>query len=335
VCRSLLPTIRSLCSVALGLSLSATQSVPVCAQAVVQLPADPELDVSPESVARAAIAAVNFTAAPGLAGANFHVDEEQGTQRDFVRGSLGGAFDVTIRGRALDAFVGGALGTGKGDSKFLARDSEGEEITFRADRSLVSLRGSGGVSLPITRYLKLQPYASLICAQFDTEFDASGNFDPDALPPVARVILQDHSFDAGGLALTLQMLYDRWWGSKRFEVDASYTGLYTETFNESDPVLEASGWTRTFVALGRWSGATGWVTAGRPWRWNTYGSYTSFPGQEAEILGFDYYFEVGAGLDYEMNSKILGIFGLRMLGLSLGLITGDNVDGYSFGITFQ
>jgi hypothetical protein len=310
-------------------------TAPAYGQATVQLPADPDLDISPESVARAAIAAVNFTAAPGLTGATFHVDEDQGTQRDFVRGSLGGVFDVTIRGRALDAFVGGALGTGNGDSRFLAKDSAGDTIAFQADRSLVSLRGSGGLTLPITRYLKLQPYASLIYARFDTEFNTSENFDPDALPPVAKVILQDHSFDAGGLALTLRMLYDQWWHKKRLEVEASYTGLYTETFNESDPVLESSGWTRTFVALGRWSGATGWVTAGRPWRWNTYGSYTGFPGQEVEILGFDYYLEVGAGLDYEMNSKILGIFGLRMLGVKLGVITGENVEGYSVGITFQ
>ena len=57
--------------------------------------------------------------------------------------------------------------------------------------------------------------------------------------------------------------------------------------------------------------------------------------QAKEALGFRYYFEVGAGISYEINIRPLNWFGLRFIGFEAGLIRGDDVKGYAIGITFK
>jgi len=328
----LLPTRRSHTAGFLNLrfvfSLSA---LVVCTEAV----SESVVDLPVEEITRAAIGLINFASAPGLTGATFRVDDAYGENADLVRGSLGGGFDVTLRDSIADLYLGAEIGVGDLENDILVNLPAGGTVPFLVDWEIVSLRGSAGLTLPITPHLKVRPYASLIYAEYEAEPRPLVDFDPDTLPPNAAIILKKHRFDATSLGLTTEALYDRWWDKGRLELGLQYSGLYTNTFDESNPVLEAAGWSQTLVLAGRWSDETGWEMAGRPWRWNVYGRYTTFPDQDKSVLGFDSYFEIGAGLDYENNTKVFGLFGWRMTGLKFGIIGGDDVDGFSFGIRVE
>ena len=101
------------------------------------------------------------------------------------------------------------------------------------------------------------------------------------------------------------------------------------TFTRSSNAVDRSG------KRARWSAPTGLYTRGRPWRWSTFLSHTNFVNLDKQALGFSYYFELGAGISYEINVRPLDWFGLRFIGFEAGAILGDDVDGYAVGITFK
>jgi len=309
--------------------LAAAQTPPA-----VNLPGDLR-NLSADDIAQAAIALVNFSAAPGISGATFRVEDSDRPAVDLTRASLGFQSDITLRDFVFDGFVAGWLGGATADEELVIDDSTGEEVRFEADRAILSARVSGGLSFPIARDLRIQTYASLIAARIETESKITGNLDLGSLPDPFEAIVTTNEFDAAGIGGTLEAIYDRWISDKRVELAGTYTAAYTETFNASDELLKVDGTSHTVVLRARYSGPTRWVTARRPWRWNVYSTYINFVDQPKRALGFTYYYTVGAGVSYELNLKPLNWFGLRFVGLQGGVIFGDDVDGWTLGISFQ
>jgi hypothetical protein len=59
-----------------------------------------------------------------------------------------------------------------------------------------------------------------------------------------------------------------------------------------------------------------------------YKNFTTIPQ-----LFFQITREFGAGMEWRMNIKPLDWFGWQMVGLKLGIITSEHVDGYFLGLT--
>jgi hypothetical protein len=133
---------------------------------------------------------------------------------------------------------------------------------------------------------------------------------------------------------TLDALYSRWYGDNRLELSALYNLIYTDSFSEDNPVLNVDNEVNHTVQFkSRYTGPTSLVSEGRPWRWQAYANYTKFISHNNRSLGYTGLFDFGGGLEWEMNIKPLDWFGWQMLGLRAGIIYGDNVDGYKFGLT--
>lgn len=287
------------------------------------------IELTPEDIRESLIAFVNLSTAPGLDGATFSVDEP-GRDSDLVRGSLGYASDLTLKDYVLDGYWGMALAYGTLEDLVDVLGPEGKPIRLDVDRDIVSLRGSGGLSLPITQHFKLRPYLSVAASHLQTSSRIQGLDSNVALPEVWL----DTETDALSTSGTLEAVYDRWFDSARLEVKGQYTLAYTDTFNSSSEGLDTWGWNETALMRVRYSKATGWQTRNKPWRWNTYATHTRFLGLEKQALGFNAFTEVGVGLDFEVNIRPLDWFGLRFVGLKIGYIQGDGVEGVSVGLSF-
>ncbi|QFU76240.1 hypothetical protein EY643_11530 [Halioglobus maricola] len=287
------------------------------------------IDLAPEDIGESLIAFINLTTAPGLSGATFSA-EQPGRDSEFIRGSMGYASDLTLKDQVLDAYWGVALAYGSLEDQLDVLQQQGEAIRVDADRSILSLRGSAGLSLPITQHFTLRPYLSLAASQLEarSRYEVLGDI---GLRPE---LVLDTEVDAVSTSGTLEASYDRWFGSHRLEASGQYTSTYTDTFNGSFDALDTWGWNETALAHVRYSNATGWHTRNKPWRWNTYASYTHFIGLDPLPLGFNAYTELGVGLDFEVNIRPLDWFGLRFIGLKAGYIFGDGVDGFSVGLSF-
>lgn len=283
----------------------------------------------PDNIRESMIAFVNLSTAPGLDGATFRVDSHN-RDTDLVRGSLGYTGTATVRDTIADAYWGIALAYADAEDELRVLDQQGRPAKLDGERSILSLRSSAGLNLPLDQHFSLRPYLSVAVSRLET--DTRILFDGENVP-LPEVILEN-SVDALTTSATLEVRYDRWFGTQRIELSGQYTAAYTDTFNGSDDLLDTWGWNETVLLRSAYSWDSGHRSRDRPWRWKTYANYTRFPGLDKDALGFTYYTELGLSFDYEWNIRPLDWFGVRFIGLKFGLIYGNDVRGISAGLSF-
>jgi hypothetical protein len=287
-------------------------------------------DLSPEDITQATIAFINVANTPGLDGMVLDVDPS-GRRSDLTRASLGFNAEFSLKEPVFEGYWGLALGFGELDDRIQFQGDDLDVINLDVRRDVISLRGTAGLSFPINKHFKIVPYLSVIGSELESSSTITGKV-PANLPPEFVV---DTKLRALTGTTTVELAYNRWFDDYRLEYSGHYTLAYTDTFDATAELLETSDWSQIAFARFRVSGPLDYQTWGRPWRWNAYLSHTNFLDQEKEALGFSYYYEVGAGVDWEANIKPLDWFGIRLIGLRLGVITGDDVDGFNVGLTMR
>ena len=283
-------------------------------------------------VRESAIAFVNTTISPGLEGATLTVDDGS-RQSEQWRSSLGFSAEFTLKKPIYNGYWGMALIGGSLSDKVDVLGDAGQPVHLDFTRDVLALRGSLGLSFPMTQHFKLRPYLSLSVSDLQTQ----GTFDGLVTATPAGSASSSGSFTTKAQMLstsgTLDALYSRWYGTNRLELSAHYTLIHTDAFSEDNPVLETEAWNDVLQLKSRFSGPTNLSTSGRTWRWLLYANYANFLSQESISLGYTNLFEFGAGMEWQMNIKPLDWFGWQMIGLKAGIITSENVDGYFLGIT--
>ena len=283
-------------------------------------------------VRESTIAFVNNTISPGLEGATLTVDDGD-RDSEQVRGSLGFAAEFTIRRHIFNGYWGLALVGGSLDDKFGVTGDAGQPIRIALNRDVLALRGSFGLSFPVNKHIKLRPYLSLSVSDLRNEILVDGLLTTAPVGSPTTTAVFNTSAQLTSTIGSVDALYSRWWGDNRLELSAHYHLIYTDAFSEDNPVLQTDAWNDILQLKSRFSGATNLTTIGRSWRWMVYANHTNFLTQDKFSLGYTSLFEFGAGLDWKLNIKPLDWFGWQMVGLKAGIITSNNVLGYSVGLT--
>ena len=276
-----------------------------------------------------AIAFVNMTASPGLEGATLTIDNDE-RQSDQWRSSLGFNAEFTIRDHIFNGYWGMAIVGGNLEDTIELIDDNDNPVVLDVTREVVGLRGTLGLSFPIDKYFELRPFLSLVLSDLQGEVILSDQFVQDYNLPSNRFNTSAQMWSGVG---SLEGLYTRWYGNYQLHVSALYNLIYTDSFSEDNPILDTEAWNDSARLKAMFSGPTRLSSAGRPWRWNTYASYINFLSTNTAALGYDSYLEVGVGLDWEMNIKPLDWFGWQFVGIKVGVIGGENIEGYSVGLT--
>jgi hypothetical protein len=289
-------------------------------------------ELSETIVRESAIAFVNTTTSPGLEGATLTVDDGS-RQSDQWRSSLGFSAEFTLKKPVYNGYWGLALiGGSLNDKDELVADN-GQPVQLDLTRDVVALRGSLGLSFPMTEYFKLRPYLSLSVSDLQSTSIVEGQ--NLALPDCSSATTCTFNTSAQMLSTSgsLDALYSRWYGDNRLELSAHYHLIYTDAFSEDNPILQTDAWNDVLQLKSRFSGPTHLTSMGRSWRWLFYANHTNFLSQKKVSLGYTSLFEFGAGMEWRMNIKPLDWFGWQMVGLKLGIITSEHVDGYFLGLT--
>ena len=283
-------------------------------------------------VRESAIAFVNTTISPGIEGATLTVDDGS-RQSEQWRSSLGFSAEFTIEDHIFNGYWGLALVGGSLDDKVGVTGDAGQPVQLDFTRDVLALRGSFGLSYPVTRHFKLRPYISLSVSDLQTEGTIDGlmaslpGSNPASTTPfktTARMLTTSG---------TLDTLYSRWYGNKRLELSAHYTLMHTDAVSEDNPILETDAWNDMLQLKSRFSGPANLTTSGRPWRWLFYANHVNFLTQKKISLGYTSLLEFGGGMEWEMNMKPLDWFGWQMIGFRAGVITSSHVNGYFIGMT--
>ena len=133
------------------------------------------------------------------------------------------------------------------------------------------------------------------------------------------------------------MKYQRWFGVERhrLELEARYSGSWTDTFNESLPVLSTSAWRNAVTVEAMWRTITDYRLFGRRIGFNAFANNSSFPGQEKDDLGFNWFFGLGGGIDVFLKQRIGKFTRLDFVGLRGTAVLGSDVRGGGIAITFK
>lgn len=293
----------------------------------------PGLSVLTDSdVREAAIAFVNMSTSPGLEAATLTVDSEERNSEQ-VRGSLGFAAEFTIKDHIFNGYWGLAIVAGELDDKIKLVADSGEPVKLDLSRNVLGLRGSFGLSFPLSQHIKFRPYLSLAVSDLETEGIIDGLTLTDSSGNTTTVSFFESNVQMGSAIGSLDAIYSRWYGDNRLELSAQYNLIYTDAFSDDNPLLTTNAVNHTVQLKSRYTGPTGLSTKGRPWRWQAYANYTNFISHDKAALGYQSLVDFGGGMEWEINIKPLDWFGWQMLGLKAGLIVGDNVEGYKFGLT--
>lgn len=288
--------------------------------------------LSESDIREAAIAFANMSTSPGLEGATLTVDNED-RHSEQIRGSLGFTAEFTIKKHIFNGYWGFAIVGGSLDDKLQLVADSGQRVRLDVSRELLGLRGSLGLSFPINQRFKLRPYVSLVVSDLTTESTFDEQVITDPTGNTTTVSMFKSSAQLASLIGSIDALYSRWYGEKRLELSAQYNLIYTDAFSVDNPVLNTTAVSHTVQLKSRYSGPTSLITSGKPWRWLAYANYTNFLSHNTVSLGYTSLIDFGGGMEWQLNIKPLDWFGWQALGIKAGLIVGDDVEGYKFGLT--
>jgi len=285
--------------------------------------------VSNSDIQDSAIDFVNTTSSPGLGGATLHVNNAQ-RDSDQWRSNLGFNAEITLKNHIFNAYWGlGLVGGSLKDSIRLTADN-GQPVVLNLERNITSLRGSLGLSFPINQHLKLLPVLTLAISNVQTKTAIDGLFNINNNPTTATF---NNGAQVASTTGSIDALYWYWYDNYKLEVSAHYNLIYNNVFSKDNPVLNINAWSQTAQIKSRISGPTSLITSARPWRWLIYVNHTNFINQSTTSLGYTGLYEIGTGLEWQVNVKPLDWFGWQYVGFSAGIITSKNVEGFNIGLT--
>ncbi len=158
---------------------------------------------------------------------------------------------------------------------------------------------------------------------------------PDAalLAGAAQGILFDVSIDSVLYGASLEFEYENSFAND-INVDARirYQHLWDEVQSASDPALESSEDFGVFTMRAEADGPTGGKAFGRDLRWIGFSSVTWLPGSQTDDLGFEWFAELGGGLEIVDRNVIRGIEGVS---LRASVLAGDGVTGWTLGASLE
>lgn len=288
--------------------------------------------ISDAAIRSSAIAFVNTSTSPGLEGATIEVDADDRKSKQW-RSSLGFSAEFTIKKHIFNGFWGLAIVGGSLEDELDVIADSGAPVKLNVDRDVLGLRGSAGLSFPITQHFKLRPYLSLGMSDLVTKTTIDGLPVTGPAGNTTTLTTFDSSAYMASTTGTLDAVYSRWFSDNRLELSAQYNLIYTDSISGDNSVLNTTAWNQTALVKARYSGATNLLTDSRPWRWQLYANHTNFLSFDKASLGYTGLFEIGTGLDWHINIKPLNWFGWQTVGISFGVITSRNVEGYNFGLT--
>jgi len=285
--------------------------------------------ISESDIRNSAIAFVNTTSSPGLEGATLNVDNAE-RNSDQWRSSLGFNAEITLKDHIFNAYWGLGLVGGSLTDRIQLTGDEGQPVKLDMKRDVISLRGTLGLVFPISEHFKLRPVLTLAVSDMKTKTVVDGLLDNNNNP---STITFDNNANIGSTTGSIDALYWYWHDNYKLELSAHYNLIYSDSFSEDNPILNSHAWNSTGQLKSRISGPTSLTMKARPWRWQAYANHTNFITQEKTALGYTGLFEIGTGLEWQLNVKPLDWFGWQYIGFNVGVITSRNVDGFNVGLT--
>lgn len=270
-----------------------------------------------------------FAALPGISAARFDVADDT----DIVRLIL--PLSHQFAGPRLFGaapYVEATFGYSKVEQR--VRIDDIEAAPTRIDRDLTSLSAMSGFGVGFTVFPRttLRPIVLVGYAHLEDDADFSGP-DAELIEQLADGIFLNFNAQELLYGGALEIVHGHDLGrGLNLETNARYNHLWGATLASSDDALEGNSDFGVFTAAATLDGPLPAALLGRDLRWLAFVTHSRFPGDSSDALGFDYFFELGGGLEIVDRGVVAGIEGVS---LRASYITGDGVTGFSLGAQLE
>lgn len=277
-----------------------------------------------------------FSALPGISAARFTIDEDLDGASDAKATKLVLPLSHTFDRQApTDVALYTELTLGylqlDQDLGLLAAGTPLEASVDSEFRVFSAIAGLGP-SFDLGAHTTIRPIALFGYSRIEQHADFSGQGSAD-LKAATEGFLFDYTLDqavfGGALEIEHRQPLPR---ALEFTGNVRYNHLLVDTFDATDSTLETTSNLDVVTALAELDGPIPFTLLGRDLRWIAFVASSSFPGNSSQALDFDYFFELGGGLEIIDRSLVQGIEGasLRASG-----ILGNGIAGWNVGLTLE
>ena len=205
----------------------------------------------------------------------------------------------------------------------------GESVWSEWETWGVSL--SGGYDIPLNEHLSLLPVLSVGYGSLENRARYSGPFSEAVLRPALAGIIFDWDSNAVSYGASLGFDYRRDLTGFDIEVLGSLTHHYIESVNAPNEFVDFRGRVSAFDLEVITLHPTPWSMFDNPLSIVGIFGNTRIFGPERDALGFDSFFEAGAGIDLDVSAR-----GWKLKSLRFGAkaIFGPDVDGWGLIIGY-
>ncbi|MBA53162.1 MAG: hypothetical protein CMK89_01795 [Pseudomonadales bacterium] len=204
-------------------------------------------DITTQDIRQSIIGFVNLTTMPGVEGSVLHTSSP-GRDGELWRSSLGFQAEFTLRDYIANGYWGAALVAGSFDDEFVLLDDLDRPVEVAIRRDIQALRGSLGLSFPMSESFKVRTYGSLILSLTQSSARATGDVF-DRLPSGTEES-GSNTESISGVA-TFDLEYTRWIQGNKLELLGQINSMYTDTFSAENAALTTWAWNESIMGRAR------------------------------------------------------------------------------------
>lgn len=282
--------------------------------------AKPEL----QEQANGVLALLGYSVVPDITASSLSIENARTGDPDIWLSQLAGGFTVS---EDLPLYLEGGIGFSRYDPVFVASDGADErELPLKWNG--VALTGGVGWDFPLAPDWTVRPIANIALGHVESDTSVAGRIIEEETGLPVSDFLDGGRLNAYGYGGSLMLDWERYRDDYEIDLELRYTWIRLQSFDSSREV-EGRADVPTINLWTRYRAPTGATLLQRPLRYVLEYAFSSFEGDQAGVLGFDYLNSIGVGLEIDSGAYDVVVTRTRLVGRYR---FGDNVSGFGIGL---
>lgn len=277
--------------------------------------------------ANAVLTLMAFSVAPDVTAGSLTINSASTDNPNVTLVQFGSGFTVA---RSFPLYLEGFLGYNRYDPTFVASNGVQERSV---PTKWNTFSGTGGIGwdlpIPFLPNLKLRPIFNFSLGHVASDSAVAGRL-IELRTNNKLDFLDNGRLNAYGLGGSVVLDLERYRERYELDVELRYTNILLQSFGDSSDAVKGSSDAETVSLWVRWRQPTGLIALRKPLRYVVELSNTTYLGDQAGVLGFNYLSAIGGG--FELDTSGINLIFTRVRFMARYLI-GENVMGVSGGIS--
>jgi hypothetical protein len=268
-----------------------------------------------------------FSVAPDVTAGSLEINSARTDNPSITLVQCGSGF---IFSSSFPLYLEGFVGFNRYDPTFVASNGQEER---QVPTKWNTVTGTGGIGwdfpVPFIDNVRLRPIFNFSLGHVASDSAVAGRL--IGLRTDRQLdFLDDGRLNAYGLGGAVVLDVERYREAYELDVELRYTNINLQSFGDTSDAAQGSVDAETLSFWSRWRQPTGLIALRKPLRYVLELSNTTYLGDQAGVLGFNYLTALGGG--FELDTSGINLIFTRVRFMARYLI-GENVMGVSGGIS--